>query len=178
MQAQVLEQPVTSLLTLLMVAIWYKAQQRCLGYAALGQSYHAVVARKEWWRCMTSTFSHVELLHIAANMLSLLELGGLVERRRGALYLLHGTTLLCLLAALVRQACMCWVLVCSGCWCPEVSAVGGRLVWAVHVDCIADWALLAALLAVVEHCLHVGWVHAPCCDRSMCCGCCTAKLSP
>ncbi|MER7558851.1 rhomboid family intramembrane serine protease [Nocardioides sp. NPDC126508] len=44
-----------------------------------GFDWVTVVGDNAWWQVITSTFTHVEILHIAANMLSLYMLGSFLE---------------------------------------------------------------------------------------------------
>ena len=64
MLSQALDQPATSALIVLLVAIWLLLHHRGLGYEAVGFSYDAVILRKEYWRLATGQLSHVDLLHI------------------------------------------------------------------------------------------------------------------
>lgn len=49
----------------------------------LGGRYYASVNDGEWWRVVTGSFVHLDLLHLLTNVVALAVLGRLVEPRRG-----------------------------------------------------------------------------------------------
>lgn len=90
-------------------------RRECLGYAALGQSYAAVVRQGQWWRCVTATFAHVSFWHLALNTYSLLGYGW-AEEQMGSFAFLHTTALLALLAPPVSWVHM-GAAACGRCRC-------------------------------------------------------------
>lgn len=100
---QILAQPATHALTLMLVCIWLAMRQKCLGYAALGKSYEAVVWQGQWWRCATAVLAHVEWWHLLSNAHALLGYGW-IEEQRGTSFFIHTTILIALLAAPVSAS--------------------------------------------------------------------------
>ena len=59
------------------------------GVYELGGVWYEAVAAGEWWRLLTACFLHFGVTHIGSNMLSLLAVGSVTERRgRRALWLI------------------------------------------------------------------------------------------
>lgn len=50
-----------------------------LNYEDLGMSYHLVFNRKQYYRLLTTGFTHREITHILFNMMSLYNVGGMME---------------------------------------------------------------------------------------------------
>lgn len=72
-------------------------QQTNQNIALLGDQDNALIAQGQWWRLFTVMFLHLNILHIATNMLSLFFIGPLVERLYGTgryLILYFGTGLI------------------------------------------------------------------------------------
>ncbi len=67
----------------------------------------------QWWRLLTSTFIHFGLLHLAVNMIALIQAGPIVERLFGSLRF----TLLYLCAALFGEMASLW-------WHPMTNGAG------------------------------------------------------
>ena len=78
----VVERPCTSLVIAVCTSLWYYLHHSGLGYDEVGMSYSKVVGQRQYWRCITATFSHVSLLHLLFNMSSLWSLG-VVEQMGG-----------------------------------------------------------------------------------------------
>ena len=76
------ERPITSLVIALCSGVWYFLNSKGLGYEEVGVSYAKVVRDREYWRCLTASFSHISPLHLLFNMSSLWSLG-VVEQMRG-----------------------------------------------------------------------------------------------
>ncbi|KAI7837739.1 hypothetical protein COHA_008461 [Chlorella ohadii] len=100
---EILAQPATHALALLLVCIWLAMRHKCLGYAALGKSYEAVVWQGQWWRCATAVLAHVEWWHLLSNAHALLGYGW-IEEQRGTSFFIHTTILIALLAAPIYMA--------------------------------------------------------------------------
>ena len=75
------ERPITSLVIALCSGVWYFLNSKGLGYEEVGVSYAKVVRDREYWRCLTASFSHISPLHLLFNMSSLWSLG--VEEQEG-----------------------------------------------------------------------------------------------
>lgn len=97
---QALHQPITSLLSLALIAIFAAIHQRRAGYSDAGMSYDRVLGSNEFWRCGTSQLAHVELLHLVFNLSALWSVG-IAEQVLGQLYYLKQTALLFLLSPVV-----------------------------------------------------------------------------
>ena len=78
-----LEAPATSGIIILCVGIWFYLWNKSVPYEDVGLIYSSKVFLKslfnniemindnQWWRGITSSFSHLNLLHVAFNMSSL-----------------------------------------------------------------------------------------------------------
>lgn len=77
-----MERPVTSFVIALCTLIWYHLNSKGLGYEEVGMSYEKVVRARQYWRCVTASFSHISPLHLLFNMSTLWSLG-VVEQMRG-----------------------------------------------------------------------------------------------
>jgi membrane associated rhomboid family serine protease len=69
------ERPVTSVIVAACSVIWCALNRRGLGYDEVGVSYHKAVVERQYWRCLTASFSHVSGVHLLFNMSSLWSLG-------------------------------------------------------------------------------------------------------
>ena len=56
--------------------------------------YEAVVEGGEWWRCLTSTFSHLSIFHILMNMISLWLMWYMEDRLTSIVYLKYTVVLI------------------------------------------------------------------------------------
>ena len=72
---QVVDRPVTSILAVVCTAIWLWLSQKQLGYAEVGLNYQRFVHDQQFWRVVTSQFSHVDFIHLLFNMASLWSIG-------------------------------------------------------------------------------------------------------
>ena len=87
-------QPVTTTLVVSMILIflyqwWRKVQSQDIAFL-----YDSVVQGGEWWRCLTATFSHLSILHILLNMVSLWLMWYMEERLGSLAYLLYTVVLI------------------------------------------------------------------------------------
>lgn len=73
------ERPATSAVVVVCTSVWYYLQSKGLGYDEVGMSYAKVVGQRQYWRCVTASFSHVSLLHLLFNMSSLWSLGAVEQ---------------------------------------------------------------------------------------------------
>eukprot|EP00249_Psilotum_nudum_P018563 c26865_g2_i1 orf=180-992(+) len=99
---QIVEKPVSSSIIGLCCAVWVYFQKKNVGYGDVGMSYEAVVAEGQYWRVLTSTFSHISVLHLVFNMSTLWSLGiveSLGQIGLGIQYYLHYTLLLIVLSS-------------------------------------------------------------------------------
>ena len=72
---QIIERPASSFIIALCSAIWIYIQKKNLGYDSVGMSYESVVVERQHWRLISSTFSHISILHLVFNMNALWSLG-------------------------------------------------------------------------------------------------------
>ncbi|PSC69748.1 rhomboid family [Micractinium conductrix] len=95
---EALQQPATTAIALLLLAVYLLLHQRHLSYADVGLSYDRVVTHRELWRCAACQVAHLDFIHLAFNLSTLWSLG-LVKRTSGLGpgYFLHTTVLLFLL---------------------------------------------------------------------------------
>lgn len=78
----------TYALIIINVVVFILIKTNKLNADDLGLSYHDVYNRKQYYRLITSSFTHVEILHILMNMFSLYNIGPLVELYFGHFYFL------------------------------------------------------------------------------------------
>lgn len=74
---QMLAQPVTMLIILLLCYAAYYINVYRIGVTEVSFSYDSVWSREEYYRCVTAAFAHFDLLHLGFNTMSLYQLGGL-----------------------------------------------------------------------------------------------------
>lgn len=101
MKLRLRHRPVTLFFTAIILAVFVREVQlamRCCGYTladvalspsepvlrACGAAYTGMNLQHEWWRLITSIFVHGGAIHLAANVLALLQLGYLLEALFGA----------------------------------------------------------------------------------------------
>lgn len=75
--AKLWNQPVTTLLLLVIFAVAYYLWAYRIDVSSVSYSYDAVVVRGEYWRIVTASMSHVDAWHLLFNTMSLYELGAL-----------------------------------------------------------------------------------------------------
>jgi len=69
------ERPATVAHIIFMVLIWLYQFDYHTPAEKFGQEYGKQIYDREWWRCLTSIYSHLGLMHIIFNMLALWALG-------------------------------------------------------------------------------------------------------
>eukprot|EP00953_Heterococcus_sp_UTEX-ZZ885_P006690 4078-Heterococcus_DN1.PRE.1 len=74
-----LAMPGTTLLLCLNLWAAFLLWSRKVDPSAVAVSYDAVVSDREYWRCVTASFSHFEALHLGFNMMSLYNMGQLEQ---------------------------------------------------------------------------------------------------
>jgi membrane associated rhomboid family serine protease len=94
-------QPVNTTLVVSMVGIFLYQWYRKVEAQDIAFRFDAVVRGGEWWRCLTSTFSHLSILHILLNMVSLWLMWYMEDELGSIAYLLYTAVLV-----LGCQACM------------------------------------------------------------------------
>jgi membrane associated rhomboid family serine protease len=72
---QLKTEPVTVSHILFCIIIWLYQFDYDTRAEKFGQEYDKLIKDNEWWRCITSVYSHINLLHIIFNMLALWYLG-------------------------------------------------------------------------------------------------------
>jgi Rhomboid family len=77
--ATLLAMPGTTLLLCLNLWVAFLLWSRKVDPGAVAVSYDAVVSDREYWRCVTASFSHFEALHLGFNMMSLYNMGQLEQ---------------------------------------------------------------------------------------------------
>lgn len=70
---------ITILLVIANVIVFFLIRSGKLDAEELSVSYHTVYNRKEYKRIITSAFTHVDIMHIVFNMISLVNVGQFVE---------------------------------------------------------------------------------------------------
>lgn len=69
----------TYLLVLINIVVFMMVMGGRLDSDDLAVSYHSVFNRKEYYRILTSSFTHSDIAHIACNMISLINIGTAAE---------------------------------------------------------------------------------------------------
>ncbi|KAK8913801.1 hypothetical protein KSP39_PZI023762 [Platanthera zijinensis] len=72
---EIWEKPASSCIIGFCCAIWFFIQKKNIGYANVGLSYEAAIEGNQYWRIITSAFSHISVLHLIFNMSALWSLG-------------------------------------------------------------------------------------------------------
>ncbi|KAJ3678182.1 hypothetical protein LUZ60_001985 [Juncus effusus] len=78
---EILEKPASSFIILLCSAIWFYIQKKSISYSDVGLSYESALEGRQYWRLITSSFSHISVIHLVFNMSALWSLG-IIERLR------------------------------------------------------------------------------------------------
>lgn len=73
----------TILLVFINVIVFFLINMGKLDSDDLSMSYHTVFNKKEYYRIITSAFTHVDIMHIFFNMSSLINVGTFVEQLFG-----------------------------------------------------------------------------------------------
>jgi rhomboid protease GluP len=126
----------------------------------LGAMAPAVVLwQGEWWRLLTSTFLHFNVMHIAFNLLALWFLGRLVERRLGAVrflvvYLLSGVLSMGMYVVLLQLGWVSMYTLVVGASGSIMGLIGAEAaillrLWRTDASRIARQHFLRALLFVL-----------------------------
>ncbi|WJX51645.1 hypothetical protein P8452_37822 [Trifolium repens] len=71
---EILEKPATSCIIAICSAIWFYIQKKNIGYSHVGLSYETAM-EGQYWRIITSAFSHISIIHLVFNMSALWSLG-------------------------------------------------------------------------------------------------------
>jgi membrane associated rhomboid family serine protease len=90
-------QPATLSSIIVMVLIFLYQYDYAIPVEKFAQEYDRQIVDREWWRVLTSTYSHQGVFHLAMNMCSMWYLG-VMERYWGTKVWLRYTLLLILLS--------------------------------------------------------------------------------
>jgi membrane associated rhomboid family serine protease len=99
-----LQRPITTLLLGTIFAIAYYLWAYKVDPSAVAYSYDTVVNRGEYWRTVTASFTHFELLHLGFNTMSLYQLGVMLEPIYGSATFLYLNLSLVILTMLICSA--------------------------------------------------------------------------
>ncbi|CAI9113711.1 OLC1v1014364C1 [Oldenlandia corymbosa var. corymbosa] len=100
---EIIEKPATSCIIGLLSAIWFYIQKKGIGYPQVGLSYETVM-EGQYWRIITSAFSHISVLHLVFNVSALWSLGVVEQLQHmglGVKFYLHYTLVLVILSGLL-----------------------------------------------------------------------------
>lgn len=75
---EILEKPATSVIIAICSAIWFYIQKKNIGYSHVGLSYETAM-EGQYWRIITSAFSHISVIHLVFNMSALWSLGAVEQ---------------------------------------------------------------------------------------------------
>ena len=70
-----MQQPVTMLLLFIIYYNSYYLYTQNIDVSNISFSYDSIIGNKEYWRVFTSSFAHVDLLHLAFNTMTLYDIG-------------------------------------------------------------------------------------------------------
>ncbi|WOL15599.1 hypothetical protein Cni_G24380 [Canna indica] len=71
---EIWEKPASSCVIAICSTIWFYIQKKNIGYADVGLSYETAI-EGQYWRIITSAFSHISVVHLVFNMSALWSLG-------------------------------------------------------------------------------------------------------
>ncbi|XP_057490501.1 RHOMBOID-like protein 13 [Actinidia eriantha] len=100
---EILEKPATSCIIGICSAIWFYIQKKNIGYSHVGVSYETAI-EGQYWRIITSAFSHISVLHLVFNMSALWSLGVVEQPGHmglGVKFYLHYTLVLVVLSGML-----------------------------------------------------------------------------
>lgn len=101
---QLMQRPVTTALLIVIFGVAYYLWAYKVDPSSVAYSYDAVVNKGEYWRTITASFAHFELLHLAFNTMSLYQLGLMLEPVYGSATFLYLNLSLVLLTMLICTA--------------------------------------------------------------------------
>lgn len=87
------EAPVTIAVMVLCAGVWLYLWSKRVEFESVAFSYRKVVVDGEWWRMVTSSLSHLEIVHLGFNLYSLWNCR-VVEALNGSLYYFQTTLVL------------------------------------------------------------------------------------
>ncbi|WOL03647.1 rhomboid protein [Canna indica] len=103
---EIWEKPATSCIIAVCSAIWFYIQKKNISYANVGLSYEK--AREgQYWRIITSAFSHISVVHLVFNMSAIWSLGVVEQLGQlglGVEFYLHYTLVLVVLSGVLVLA--------------------------------------------------------------------------
>ncbi|EME29113.1 hypothetical protein Gasu_35020 isoform 1 [Galdieria sulphuraria] len=79
--------PVTCLVIAICIIVWLVITYKGWSYYDVGCNYDCVIVDKETWRWISSTLSHISLMHLILNMYSLWNLSWMEQRLGSLVYL-------------------------------------------------------------------------------------------
>lgn len=100
---ELMQRPVTTILLVIIFALAYYLWAYNIDVSAVSYSYDAVVLRGEYWRVITASFSHFDIMHLGFNTMSLYQLG-MLESVYGSAVFLYLNIALVLITMLICTA--------------------------------------------------------------------------
>lgn len=100
---EICEKPATSCIIGLCSLIWFYIQKKGIGYSHVGLSYETAMEGHHW-RIITSSFSHISILHLLFNMSALWSLGVIEQLKHvglGVEFYLHYSLVLVVFSGLL-----------------------------------------------------------------------------
>jgi hypothetical protein len=102
---EVVQTPLTTSVVCICCAVWFWLWNRRVDAEAVGVSFRKVVHDREYWRVVTATFAHLDIMHLVFNVWGLWSCRH-VELLHGSLYYLQNTIVLMVRScARVRVVC-------------------------------------------------------------------------
>eukprot|EP01097_Dermamoeba_algensis_P010212 TRINITY_DN7455_c0_g1_i1.p1 TRINITY_DN7455_c0_g1~~TRINITY_DN7455_c0_g1_i1.p1 ORF type:complete len:252 (-),score=17.84 TRINITY_DN7455_c0_g1_i1:10-765(-) len=106
---QILSAPASSVTIILLCALWIIIQLKKLDYHILGFNYLKVGVEGEYWRFISSSLSHISIIHLVFNVASLWSCRQL-EIIKGQLYYVKSSVILAFFS-LILMMCMQYILI-------------------------------------------------------------------
>lgn len=94
--------PVSSTVIALCICIWFYEWNNRVAPEVVGISYAKFARQGEFWRIITASFSHLDLMHLVFNMGSLYNCG-VIEATHGSMFYFQNSILLIFLSMLITM---------------------------------------------------------------------------
>lgn len=100
--ADLMNMPVSSTVIALCIGIWFYEWNNRVSYESVGISYAKFARQGEYWRIVSASFSHLDLMHLVFNMGSLYSCGT-IEIAKGSMFYFQNTIILIFVSMLIAM---------------------------------------------------------------------------